>query len=313
MASGDDDLLRFEHRLRRSAERSGWAVSDDQLDAILRRVEDRRARRVAGLSVLQAPAGVNQTSDTGSEPSRAGSVEPAPAADVGPGGPPGTVIETVEVTSDVRILRVGRPAGFGFEAGQHTKLGASGGKTNSYSIASAPHENHLEFCVELVPGGRVTRALFALGPGDGVSLGSGGKGNFVLDETSNVHLMVATVTGIAPLRSMLRYARHRGIGGRMIVAHGASHADELAYREELSALAASGEITYEPTVSRPDSPRNDGWTGRTGRVDPLAAELARDLDPGSTRVYAAGNPGMVENVSRELGARGFEVSTEAFD
>ena len=51
--------------------------------------------------------------------------------------------------------------------------------------------------------------------------------------------MVATVTGIAPLRSMLRDAMRRGIDAEFVVLHGASYADELPYHEELVALGGT--------------------------------------------------------------------------
>jgi NAD(P)H-flavin reductase len=156
-------------------------------------------------------------------------------------------------------------------------------------------------------------ALFALKPGDRVNLTDRPKGKFLLEPSASCHLMVATVTGIAPLRSMLCDALHRGVGGEFVVLHGASYADELPYFDEMTALAAANAaVTYVPTVSRPTAARNAGWTHDVGRVDDLACRIAPTLDVRHTHVYACGHPEMVQRVRGELGAS-FPVSTEVFD
>jgi ferredoxin-NADP reductase len=224
------------------------------------------------------------------------------------------VLEVEDVGPGLRILRIGRPPGLTFRAGQHVKVGLAGTRRGTFSIASAPHEAHLELCIERIPGGRLTPALFDVAPGVAVEMTSKPKGGFTLDEQATTHLMVGTTTGIAPLRSMIRDLRHRGVAAEVVLLHGASHADELPYHDELVALAAGDpRLLYVPTVSRPTEARNRGWSGRTGRVDDLALDLARSLAKAGTHVYACGNAGMVERVADELGARGFSVSTEAYD
>jgi ferredoxin-NADP reductase len=240
---------------------------------------------------------------------------PAPPTD-GPAlsGPPGQILEIVDVGPSVRIFKVGRPAGLTFTGGQYLKAGIDAVRTASFSLASAPYETHLELCVELIPGGRLTPQLFALRPGSSLTLGNQVKGSFTLDTAGHTHLMVATVTGIAPLRSMLRQALHDGTNDRFVILHGASYADELPYHGELVALAATDRrVAYVPTVSRPAEARNAGWTGQTGRVDPLASNVAVTLDRSDLRAYACGNPGMVSTVTSDLRALGIPVSSETFD
>jgi ferredoxin-NADP reductase len=65
--------------------------------------------------------------------------------------------------------------------------------------------------------------------------------------------MVATVTGIAPFVSMLRWSLHQGDRRfRFRVLQGASYQDEFAYRGELEAAAREQPrlLTYVPSVSR---------------------------------------------------------------
>ncbi len=78
----------------------------------------------------------------------------------------GQVVHVERVGASVRILRIGRPEGFDFEAGQYLNVGVAGSPRRSLSLASAPDDPDLELCVELVPGGRVTPMLFRLGVGD---------------------------------------------------------------------------------------------------------------------------------------------------
>jgi len=245
----------------------------------------------------------------------AGTPSPTPIAE-GPAlsGPAGQILEIVDVGPSVRIFKVGRPAGLTFTGGQYLKAGIDAVRTASFSLASAPYETHLELCIELIPGGRLTPQLFSLRPGGSLALGNQVKGSFVLDTGGHTHLMVATVTGIAPLRSMLRQALHDGTNDRFVILHGASYADELPYHDELVALAAGDpRVDYVPTVSRPAEARNAGWTGQTGRVDPLASNVAVTLDRGDLRAYACGNPGMVSTVTSDLRALGIAVSSETFD
>lgn len=98
--------------------------------------------------------------------------------------------------------------------------------------------------------------------------------------------MIATVTGIAPLRSLLRAALHRGTTDRFTILHGASHADELVFRDELLDLAAHDtRIAYHPTISRPGAAERgmDRRDRSSRRTRPAAGGRARPGDDTSTR------------------------------
>lgn len=308
---------------------------DPALARVHEQIRDRRARRSArGLAALapatssadsagptrarrdaadRAGAEADATTATATdadtaEPATTGTRQAEP-----PAAGPGRVAAIERVGSTVRIFRIGRPSGFTFRAGQYLKLGVPGGKREDFSIASPPHEPLLDLAIELRPGGTVTPPLFALGVGAAVDIGGAAKGKLQLDPDADHHLMVATVTGIAPLRSMVLDALHRGTRAGFTILHGASYTTELPYHDELAALAASDErVRYVPTISRPDEPTNRGWAGGKGRVDPLAAMAAQHLDPRTTHVYAVGNAGMIRNVERDLGGAGFRISTESY-
>jgi len=97
--------------------------------------------------------------------------------------------------------------------------------------------------------------------------------------------------------------------------HGASHAHELGYREELEAAVREGLLAYVPTVSRPRD--NPTWTGATGRVethfdaDNLRAFERRlglgerGFSPQSAVTYVCGFTGTIVGLVASLLARGF--------
>ena len=297
MASGDafaDEVATRERALRRRAAERVGSSADGSLTELFRTVHDRRARRGAvGGSAAARGAERPVEAERGSADERVLGLE-----SYGP---------------TVRVFRISRPAGFTFQAGQYLQLGVPGGRREDFSIASAPHEPHLELAIELHPAGRVTPALFRLAVGDAVEIGRTAKGSLRLDRRAAHHLMVATVTGIAPLRSMLRAALHDGSPAQFTVLLGASHAVELPFHDELTALAATEpRLTYQATVSQPGAAGDRPWRGRTGRVDGLAAEVAEMIDPATAHVYAVGNKGMIAAVRDHVGRAGFGISTESY-
>ena len=111
-----------------------------------------------------------------------------------------------------------------------------------YSIVSSPHEPFLEFFIELVPGGTITPKLWELKLGSAILVRRRIVGHFSLDTGVTHHLMLATVTGVAPFVSILRTQqidRERGATSnhQFVVIHGASQsADFGTYCSELEEL-----------------------------------------------------------------------------
>lgn len=276
----------------------GGEARDDEPSAL--RLESLRGSRVDGAGPAASPG----------NPRTAAAQPPAD-----PSAP--RVIERQEVAPDLLRLRVEKPSGLDFRAGQHIKFGLPG-NMRSYTLASAPQDPELEFFIERVPGGRLSGPLHSVAAGSRMALGAAAKGSFVVDPSVSHHVFVATVTGIAPFVSILRDQARRGFpAGRFVVLHGASYAQELGYGDELAALAAAhpDRVEYLPTVSRPAESRNRGWTGATGRVDSRVAEAmrGRGLPTGDTAVYACGNSGMIRNVRAVAGREGLPFHSEAFD
>jgi ferredoxin/flavodoxin---NADP+ reductase len=242
------------------------------------------------------------------------------------------ILERRDISADLRVLRVEPGGPFKFIAGQYATLGVErDGRRfeRAYSIASSPYEDFLEFFVELVPQGDVTPDLFKLGKGDTLLCRKIAKGRFTLDLRSGrtEHLLVSTVTGVAPFVSYVRtlyrdwknggsahgapdaHGEHKAqdttsahgaenMPGphKLFCLHGASRSFEFAYREELEHIAAEAPwFKYVPTVSRPWEDSN--WKGETGRVDDVLRKYADvwGLRPDTTTAYLCGHPSMIEH------------------
>ena len=152
------------------------------------------------------------------------------------------VIERRDISSDLRVLRVDPGAPFKFLAGQYATLGIERDGQRferAYSIASSPYEDFLEFFVELVPEGDVTPTLFKLAIGDGLHCRKIAKGRFTLDLRSGrtQHLLVATVTGVAPFVSYVRTLYRDWKDG-----HGAGQREHKPHNEH---KAAAGHPTHD--------------------------------------------------------------------
>ena len=106
---------------------------------------------------------------------------------------------------------------------------------------------------------------------------------------------------------MIDTLRDRGETREMVMLHGVSHDYDLAWREELEALVASGSfpLHYAGTVSRPKECPD--WHGLTGRAESvLAGQLdVHGLTPENATIYLCGNPDMISSVEETALARGF--------
>lgn len=232
--------------------------------------------------------------------------------------PTATVVKRLDFTADHFKLWLEPQEPFPFVPGQYCTIGV-GGLERPYSIVSSPREPLIELFVELIwpPHGRLTPHLHALKVGDTVTLRPRAKGVFVLHPEYRHHVMVATVTGVAPFVSMLRYALGAAEYGdhSFYVLEGASYVDEFGYDGELRALAAQhANVTFVATCSRPHEQRNALWSGETGRVNAIVERCVGGwgLEAAATCVYACGNPQMIEDVKARVGGAGFHVEAERF-
>ena len=233
--------------------------------------------------------------------------------------PKAWIAKKQEVAEDLFLIWLRPEVPFTFKPGQYITIG-TGGIERPYSIASAPHESMIELFIEHVlpkHGGKLTPLLWSQHVGEYVSMRPRAKGIFAFQPAYHNHVLVGTVTGVAPFVSMVRNAIHEKMRGHhFFVMEGASHQDEFVYDAELERLSENYPemITFIPTVSRPDAERNMGWNGATGRVNTLVENyLAKwSLPKEDTQIYLCGNPGMIEDVTEKLEAKDWHVDSERF-
>ena len=165
-----------------------------------------------------------------------------------------------------------------------------------------------------MPEGALTPLLHKLQPGDQLLMRKIPKGRFSLD-LQNVHrnhLLISTVTGVAPFVSYVRALYKDWKEGRFDGTHqlyllnGASRPWEFGYLDELNWFDKELPwFKYVPTVSRPWD--HADWPGEIGRADDILRKYADhwELEPSNTLVYLCGHPDMIEHSKAILKRRGF--------
>ncbi len=254
-----------------------------------------------------------------------------------PGDPYNAVIEVRhQLNPLLAIFKVRPDSGemMNFIPGQYTVLGLIGGESRSfnaqpeeisppvdrviqstYTLCNTPEEKGLyEFYVMQIVGGALTPRLFDRQQGERLYLGNEARGDFTLDLVPSQRpvLMIATGTGLSPFISMLRSELGRGSKRRFVVVEGVRYSWNLGYRDELTRMAAQHEnVSYIPTITRVEL--DPDWSGPVGRIrlllDDDVVENATGIPvaPDQFDVLLCGNPGMIDEVTSFLVARGFST------
>jgi ferredoxin-NADP reductase len=226
------------------------------------------------------------------------------------------VRDAVAETPRTRTLILDIPGWTGHRAGQHldVRLTAEDGyqAQRTYSIASAPEQDHVQITVEHVKDGEVSPYLAgAVEPGDQFEVRGpvGGYFTWSADEPGPL-LLVAGGAGLVPLMSMLRHRAVRDVAVQAHVLVSARSPEDVLYREELETLEPRAGLRIAHTYTRSAPP---GWTGWSRRVD--AAMLA-DLSPGpDARCFVCGPTPFVERANDLLVSGGHDpghVHSERF-
>jgi ferredoxin-NADP reductase len=224
------------------------------------------------------------------------------------------VVELVDETPRVRSIVLDPPDWPGHLAGQHVdvRLTAEDGyqAQRSYSIASAPEDEHLVLTVERLDDGEVSPYLVdELRPGDELELRGPVGGYFVWEASlGGPLLLVAGGSGVVPFRAMLRHRAAAGSDAPARLLYSSRSLAEVIYRDELESSGADVRFT----LTREQPP---GWTGYARRIDEeLLAEVAWPPEE-RPRVFVCGPTPFVEVAASALVALGHEpgrIKTERF-
>jgi ferredoxin-NADP reductase len=157
-------------------------------------------------------------------------------------------------------------------------------QTRAYSIASAARANRFDLCVNRVEGGFFSNYLADLTdlPVGGTIQIHGPHGYFILKEPVTDSILIATGTGIAPMRGFAQWlfpedgpdaGEGRSNGKDIWLVYGTRYETEIYYQAEFEALARKHpNFHYLVTLSRAQA----NWTGLRGYVQDHVARIVEE-------------------------------------
>src|ERR1700684_1285751 len=203
-----------------------------------------------------------------------------------------------------------RNSGFRFQNGQFAMIGLEvDGRPllRAYSMASANHEDALEFFSIKVADGPLTSRLQKIREGDTILVGRKATGTLVADNLipGERLLLLSTGTGLAPFASLIKdpdvYERFETI----VLVHGCRQVSELAYGEELVERLGENDLlgglldkklVYYPPVPR-EPFRNRGRITDLITSQQLFDDIGQPpLNLGDDRIMMCGSPAMLDGL-----------------
>jgi ferredoxin--NADP+ reductase len=222
-------------------------------------------------------------------------------------------------TDTLFSFRATRDSGFRFQNGQFAMIGLEvEGRPllRAYSMASANHEEELEFFSIKVADGPLTSKLQKIREGDEILVGRKATGTLITDNliAGKRLLLLSTGTGLAPFASLIKdpdvYDRYETI----VLVHGCRQVSELAYGEELVAKLRDDELfgpllseklLYYPTVTR-EPFRNRGRITDLISSEQLFNDIHQPpLDIETDRIMMCGSPAMLDELKQMFESGGF--------
>jgi len=179
-------------------------------------------------------------------------------------------------------------------AGQYVLLTLDEGTSHAFSLAS-PFDASAPGRFEIaVARGTTASSLLELEPGSEVMV-TGPSGSLAW-KAEAPSLLVATGTGISPLRALVHEQLGRGAQVPIALLFGCRDAAEELWGDEFSSLAATHpNFRYWASYSQP----LPGYAGRMGRVQAHLPELVRFLGA-DLRAYLCGHTPMVHDCTTLL-------------
>lgn len=197
---------------------------------------------------------------------------------------------------DVLSVRLERPSGYSFAAGQYLMLTLQtrkGAETKPFSHSSATSDPYLEVTTRL-SGSSFKAAIAALEIGDRVVI-AGPAGRLALpEEAERVAFLVGGV-GITPVISMLR-SQPAGRAAGQVLFYGNREPACIPFVDEIAACEREGLTVVHVLESA-----GDDWDGERGFITPEL--VRRHLDPVEDWLFiVAGPPVMVTAMEATLAA-----------
>jgi Na+-transporting NADH:ubiquinone oxidoreductase subunit F len=194
----------------------------------------------------------------------------------------------------------------------------------AYSMASYPEEKGIIMLnvrvasppprMPDVPPGKMSSYIFALKPGDEVTI-SGPYGEFFAKDTDAEMLYIGGGAGMAPMRSHIFDLFYRAKTKRKVSFwYGARSLREAFYQEDFDKIAAEHE-NFEWHLALSEPLPEDNWTGMTGFIHQVVYDhyLKDHPNPEDVEYYICGPPLMLKACLGLLDSLGVEHENIAFD
>ena len=205
---------------------------------------------------------------------------------------------------------------FNFKAGQFVMMNFDSlideqkKLSRAYSISTGPKPNRFELCVEIVPGGQAGAYFSAMQEGQVVDF----KGPFGVcclpDHAGDELVMIATATGIAPIKSILEDLVARKDMRKVTVYFGLRSEADMFYETQISDLLSEfPESKFILTLSQPTNSRSVNKWRVTAHV--LEAGFHDNME-----IYICGNGNMVRDIRSHAIIEGVDkkkIHLEIFD
>ncbi|HCQ48727.1 CDP-6-deoxy-delta-3,4-glucoseen reductase [Achromobacter spanius] len=206
-------------------------------------------------------------------------------------------------TDDILHLTLALPDGpLDYVPGQYMNVLLPDGETRSFSMASAVAsvDGHVDFHVRRIPGGRYTDQWLGQAQAGAALTIDAPLGVFSYHEEDwRPLIMVATGTGIAPIKAILESLLDKEDCPPVTLYWGMRTEADLYLQDEIAGWAARlYEFNFVPVLSRADA----SWQGRRGHVQDVVLQDHADLSEHA--IYLCGAPAMVQDAKHLFAGRG---------
>jgi p-cymene monooxygenase electron transfer component len=240
-------------------------------------------------------------------------VELGAAGEIVPEPRDAKLIEMVDLTHDIKLIRWELTSPLRYKAGQYVNVRWNhSDKYRSYSFATGPLPGgraKVSSFVRHVPGGEFTDLLFKGDPFKAVFELHGPHGNFWLRKAKVPIICIAGGSGLAPILSLLEDAVRRRVRRDCVLLFGARTERDLYAVEEISRIRDgwTASFDYWPVLSEEDTDRI-----RHGLVTEFIPFALQKLGA-DAQGYLCGPPGMIDAGINVLVAQGMALDDIYYD
>ena len=223
------------------------------------------------------------------------------------------ILETINLTSDVKSIKIRQPKDFNFKAGQYISISfpiENSKLRKPYSIASSPDEKEfLELCIKRIDKGPVSNFVCNLKQGDKIEF-LGPVGEFTIkEESKNKDLIfISAGTGIGPFKSMIQHLLENNFKNKIVLIKGFRHETGILSDKEFKELQEKhSNFEFYNILSQP----KDQNFENIGHVQDFLDKFIPENFEG--HVYLCGLSIMIDQTGEKLIERGIKVEQIFFE